>query len=146
MIRALPVYSSAAVKRTMKSATIDILDCNGGDHGLILEGFVRGSIANPLMLTYHSMKKGKLDVGGGVGQGILSVTHFTGLKDLLLVAVKSFLGNCQNLWKYLYTSEQTPSSVGLGVLVNPDLKVAATVVLSFNYYQMLQKNTYKIRK
>ena len=78
------------------------------------------------MLIYHSMKKVKLDVGGGVGQGILSVTRFTGLKDPITGSCEIVSGEiAEDLTNYLYTSEQTPSSVGLGVLVNPDLKVAA---------------------
>ena len=89
------------------------------------EGFVRGYIANP-HVNLPLNEKGKLDVGSGVGQGILSVTRFTGLKDPITGSCEIVSGEiAEDLTNYLYTSEQTPSSVGLGVLVNPDLKVAA---------------------
>lgn len=88
-------------------------------------GFVRGYIANP-HANLPLNDKGKLDVGGGVGQGILSVTRFTGLKDPITGSCEIVSGEiAEDLTNYLYTSEQTPSSVGLGVLVNTDLKVAA---------------------
>lgn len=86
-------------------------------------GFVRGYIANP-HVNLPLNNKGKLDVGGGVGQGILSVTRFTGLKDPIMGSCEIVSGEiAEDLTNYLYISEQTPSSVGLGVLVNTDLKV-----------------------
>lgn len=88
-------------------------------------GFVRGYIANP-HVNLPLNNKGKLDVGGGVGQGILSVTRFTGLKDPIMGSCEIVSGEiAEDLTNYLYISEQTPSSVGLGVLVNTDLKVVA---------------------
>ena len=89
------------------------------------EGFVRGYINNP-HVNLPLNAKGKLDVGGGVGAGILSVTRFTGLKDPITGSCEIVSGEiAEDLTNYLYTSEQTASSVGLGVLVNPDLKVVA---------------------
>ena len=89
------------------------------------KGNVKGYVGNPNVVI-HANEKGKLDVGSGVGQGILSVTRFTGLKDPITGSCEIVSGEiAEDLTNYLYTSEQTPSSVGLGVLVNPDLKVAA---------------------
>ncbi len=89
------------------------------------EGYVRGYVANPhvnLPLTPAN----KLDVGGGVGNGMVSVTRFTGLKEPVTGSTELVNGEiAEDLIRYLYVSEQTPSSVGLGVLVNPDLTVAA---------------------
>ena len=63
------------------------------------------------------------DVGGGIGAGILSVTRFTGLKEPVTGSVDITNGEiAEDLINYLYTSEQTPSSIGLGVLVSPELK------------------------
>ncbi|HJF85485.1 MAG TPA: Hsp33 family molecular chaperone HslO, partial [Megamonas hypermegale] len=70
--------------------------------------------------------KGKLDVGGGIGAGLVSVTRFTGLKDPITGSCEIVTGEiAEDLTSYLYISEQTPSSVGLGVLVDTDLKAAA---------------------
>lgn len=89
------------------------------------EGYVRGYVANPhvnLPLTSAN----KLDVGGGVGSGMVSVTRFTGLKEPVTGSTELVNGEiAEDLIRYLYVSEQTPSSVGLGVLVNPDLSVEA---------------------
>ena len=86
------------------------------------EGSVRGCVDHPhvhLPLNVY----GKIDVGGGIGQGILSVTRFTGLKEPVTGSVDIVSGEiADDLINYLYTSEQTPSSIGLGVLVSPELK------------------------
>ncbi len=89
------------------------------------EGFVRGYIEHPHVdLPLNS--KGKLDVGGGIGAGIVSVTRFTGLKDPVTGSSEIVTGEIgDDLTNYLYISEQTPSSVGLGVLVGTDLKAIA---------------------
>ena len=85
------------------------------------EGYVRGYVSEPHVgLPLNA--KGKIDVGGGVGtDGMLAVTRFTGLKNPVTGSIAITDGEiADDLTKYLYVSEQTPSSVGLGVLVNPD--------------------------
>ena len=85
------------------------------------EGYVRGYVDEPhVNLPLNS--KGKIDVGGGVGtDGLVTVTRFTGLKNPISGSTEITDGEiADDLTKYLYVSEQTPSSVGLGVLVNPD--------------------------
>lgn len=66
-------------------------------------------------------EKGKLDVGRAVGIGTLSVTRdegtgepFTGTTELVSGEI------AEDLTYYFAVSEQTPSSVGLGVLMNKD--------------------------
>jgi len=80
------------------------------------DGAARGYVAHPeveLPLT-----NGKLSVGQGVGRGLLSITRFTGLKEPVTGACEIFSGEiAEDLTRYLFQSEQTPSSVGLGVLV-----------------------------
>ena len=85
------------------------------------EGFVRGSVGEP-HVNLPLNKLGKIDVGGGVGtDGMVTVTRFTGLKNPITGSVEISDGEiADDLTKYLYVSEQTPSSVGLGVLVDPD--------------------------
>ena len=83
---------------------------------------MRGYVDHPhvnLPLNAH----GKIDVGGGIGAGILSVTRFTGLKEPVTGSVDITNGEiADDLIAYLYTSEQTPSSIGLGVFVGPELQ------------------------
>lgn len=88
------------------------------------EGFVRGYVAHPAVEL--PLCNGKLAVGQGVGRGLVSVTRFTGLKDPVTGSCEIFSGEiAEDLTRYLLVSEQTPSSVGLGVLVGTDLKVSA---------------------
>ena len=80
-------------------------------------GTARGYVGNPNV--YLPPKNGHLDVGGAVGNGTISVTRYT-------ANAKPFTGTAElvdgeiadDLTQYLFTSEQTPSSVGLGVLVD----------------------------
>ena len=89
------------------------------------EGFVRGYVANP-HVELPLNDRGKLDVGGGVGQGLVTVTRFTGLREPMRGRSEIVTGEiAEDLTNYLYVSEQTPSSIGLGVLVDTDLSAKA---------------------
>lgn len=86
---------------------------------------VRGYVGDPDV--FLPLKNGKLDVGGAIGSGNIIVTRylqnaepFTGYAELVDGEIASDLTN------YLYTSEQTPSSVALGVLVNKEGQVIAS--------------------
>lgn len=86
---------------------------------------VRGYVGDPDV--FLPLKNGKLDVGGAIGSGNIIVTRylqnaepFTGYAELVDGGIASDLTN------YLYTSEQTPSSVALGVLVNKEGQVIAS--------------------
>lgn len=88
------------------------------------DGFVRGYVDYPQVNL--PLKNGKLDVGAGVGQGTISVTRFTGLKQPFTGSAELITGEiAEDITQYLMVSEQTPSSVGLGVLVSPELDVLA---------------------
>ena len=90
------------------------------------EGYVRGYVDNPhLDLPLNEI--GKIDVAGGVGRnGFVSVTRFTGLKKSVTGNAELVSGEiAEDLTNYLYVSEQTPSSIGLGVLVDKDLTIKA---------------------
>jgi len=88
------------------------------------EGFVRGYVDQPHVDI--PLNNGKLAVGEAVGHGIVSVTRFTGLKEAVTGTSEILTGEiAEDFTQYLYTSEQTPSSIGLGVLVSPDLQVIA---------------------
>ncbi len=84
------------------------------------KGNVKGYVDNPdAMLPPNEY--GKLDVGGAIGIGILNVIKDMGLKE-------PYNGSCElktgeigdDLTYYFATSEQVPSAVGLGVLMNKD--------------------------
>ncbi len=81
-------------------------------------GRVKGFAAVPQVIL-HANAKGKLDVAGAVGQGVLTVTRDIGLREPYVgtsLLVTSEIA--EDLTYYFAASEQTPSSVGLGVLMN----------------------------
>ena len=80
---------------------------------------VKGYVGNPDVML--PPKNGKLDVGGAVGIGLLQVIKDMGLKEPYVgqtILVSSEIA--EDLTYYFATSEQVPSSVGLGVLMNKD--------------------------
>lgn len=86
--------------------------------------YVRGYVGEPDV--FMPLKNGKLDIGGALGQGTITLTRylqngesFTGYAELADGEIATDITN------YLYMSEQTPSSVALGVLVDKDGKVLA---------------------
>ena len=63
--------------------------------------------------------KGKLDVSGAIGRGYLSVIRDMGLKDPYVGQVELVSGEiAEDLAYYITSSEQVPSAVALGVLMN----------------------------
>ena len=87
-------------------------------------GGVRGYVKNPHV--HLPLRDGKLDVGTAVGNGQISVTRFTGLKQPFTGSAELVSGEiAEDITNYLYVSEQTPSTVALGVLVEPDMTVTA---------------------
>ncbi len=84
------------------------------------KGQVNGYCMNPdVMLPPNAL--GKLDVGGAIGEGYLRVIKDLGLKEPYVGTVELQTGEiAEDLTYYFATSEQTPSSVGLGVLMNKD--------------------------
>lgn len=81
------------------------------------KGNVKGYAVNPQVLL-HANAKGKLDVGGAVGEGFLTVIKDMGLKEPYAGQSALRTGEiAEDLTYYFATSEQIPSSVGLGVLM-----------------------------
>ena len=84
------------------------------------QGNVKGYVGNP-DVCIPANSKGKLDVAGAVGPGFLTVIKDMGLKEPYSGQV--MLQTCEiaeDLTYYFATSEQVPSAVGLGVLMNKD--------------------------
>ncbi|MDW8516344.1 Hsp33 family molecular chaperone HslO [Priestia flexa] len=103
----------------------------GGPIGAILvdsnaKGEVRGYVTNP-QTHFELNKHGKLDVARAVGTGgTLSVVKDVGMRDQFNGQVPIVSGELgEDFTYYFVTSEQVPSSVGVGVLVNPDNTILA---------------------
>lgn len=83
------------------------------------QGNVKGYVQNPDVIL--PPKNGKLDVGGAVGIGLLTVIKDMGLKEPYsgqTILVTSEIA--EDLTYYFANSEQVPSSVGLGMLMEKD--------------------------
>lgn len=122
------LLSGAAMMGSMMKGEKDLLtlqiQCSGPAQGLTVTadaaGHVKGYAVNP-QVDLPLNENGKLDVGKALDLGVLSVIKDMGLKE-------PYVGQCQlqtgeiaeDLTYYFATSEQIPSAVGLGVLVNPD--------------------------
>lgn len=104
----------------------------GGPIGVIIvdsnsKGEVRGYVTNP-QTHFELNKMGKLDVARAVGtEGNLTIVKDLGLKEHFSGQVPIVSGELgEDFTYYLVTSEQIPSSVGVGVLVNPDNSILAS--------------------
>ena len=99
------------------------IKCDGPIGGLTVTadamGHVKGYVNHPEVML--PPKNGKLDVGGALGQGILNVIKDMGLKEPYSGQTILQTGEiAEDLTYYFAASEQGPSSVGLGVLMNRD--------------------------
>lgn len=127
--------ATAALGRLLTAGGMMGLMMKGEDHLLTLKvqgdgpikgltvtadskGNVKGYAFNPAVMLPPN-EKGKLDVGGAVGVGVLSVIQDIGLKEPYCGQTILVSGEiAEDITYYYATSEQTPSSVALGVLMN----------------------------
>mgnify|MGYP000923244426 FL=1 len=134
--------ASAALGRSMSAGVImgamlkgddkaTITIEGGGPVGAIVvdsdaHGNVRGYLGNP-EVHFDLNDQGKLDVRRAVGtEGSLRVAKDIGLKDNFVGSVELISGELgEDFSYYFYASEQVPSIVALGVLVNPDNTIQA---------------------
>ncbi len=122
------LMTAGAMMGVMMKGDKDILtlqiNCSGPIEGLIVtadsKGNVKGYVHNPdVMLPANA--KGKLDVGGALDMGVLSVIKDLGLKEPYVGQVELKTGEiAEDLTYYFASSEQVPSAVGLGVLMQKD--------------------------
>lgn len=103
------------------------IQCGGPIGGLTVtadsQGKVKGYVVNPDVML--PPKNGKLDVGGALGPGFLNVIKDMGLKEPYSGQTILQTGEiAEDVTYYFATSEQVPSSVGLGVLMDKENTVS----------------------
>jgi len=120
----------ALLSADLKTGKILLQINGGGPLGEILaegnyQGNLRGTVRNPNV--YLEIKNKKLPVGEAVGKnGFISVVKDLGLKEVYQSSIKLISGEiAEDLAYYLTVSEQIPSAVSLGVLVNTDGSILA---------------------
>lgn len=87
-------------------------------------GNVRGFVSNPEVHMQYA--NGHLAVGKAIGNGYMHVIRDNGMGQPFTTSVELQTGEIGDDFTYYFTaSEQTPSSVGVGVLVNPDNSCSA---------------------
>lgn len=122
------LLSAGAMMGTMMKSEKDLLTLqvlgDGPVKGITVtanaKGFVKGYPQETQVLLPPNAV-GKLDVGGAIGNGILNVIKDMGLKEPYVGQTELQTGEiAEDLTYYFATSEQVPSAVGLGVLMNRD--------------------------
>lgn len=121
------LLTAGAMMGSMMKNPTDVLtlqvQCGGPIGGITVtadsKGEVKGYVHNPDVML--PPKNGKLDVGGALGPGFLNVIKDMGLKEPYSGQTILQTGEiAEDLTYYFATSEQVPSSVGLGVLMEKD--------------------------
>lgn len=111
------------------------IKCSGPVKGLTVTADSRGHVkgfADVPQVMLPPNAKGKLDVGGALALGVLSVIKDLGMKEPYVGQTELKTGEIgDDLTYYFASSEQTPSSVGLGVLMerNNTVKQAGGFIL-----------------
>lgn len=122
------LLTGGAMMGAMQKGDKDLLTlqikCSGPIQGLTVtadsHGNVKGYVNNPEVMLPPS-EKGKLDVGKALDLGVLSVIKDMGLKEPYVGQTHLVSGEiAEDLTKYFAESEQVPSAVALGVLMNKD--------------------------
>ena len=86
-------------------------------------GQIKGYISNP-NVDLPLKENGKLDVGGAIGEGDLTVVKDLGLKDPYIGTIALVSGEiAEDLTAYYYISEQQNTSIALGVKIGTDCHV-----------------------
>jgi len=122
------LLTGGAMMGVMMKGDKDVLTlqikCSGPIGGITVtadsKGNVKGYVNNPQVML-PANEKGKLDVGKAVDLGVLSVIKDLGLKEPYVGQTELKTGEiAEDLTYYFASSEQVPSAVGLGVLMEKD--------------------------
>ena len=125
------LLSAGAIMGSMMKGDKDIVTISlkgDGPAGYITvtadsHGHVKGFPGNP-NVDIPRKYAGKLDVGAAVGRGLLTVSYDLGLKEPYSGQVEIQTGEiAEDLAYYFTVSEQLPSAVGLGIMVDTDSSV-----------------------
>ncbi|WPX09525.1 Hsp33 family molecular chaperone HslO [Anaerocellum danielii] len=100
------------------------ISCSGVLKGLVAvsdsKGNVKGYVKNKDVLTEID-ERGKLNVKGAIGEGTLTVIKDLGLKEPYIGQIELVSGEiAEDITHYFALSEQIPSAVALGVLIDRD--------------------------
>lgn len=122
------LLTGAAMMGVMLKGEKDLLTLqikgNGPIGGMTVTADSKGHVkgyANDPQVILPANAIGKLDVGGAIGAGMLRVIKDMGLKEPYVGQTDLQTGEiAEDLTYYFATSEQVPSSVGLGVLMEKD--------------------------
>ncbi len=100
------------------------ISCSGVLKGLVAvsdsKGNVKGYVKNKEVLTEID-ERGKLNVKGAIGEGTLTVIKDLGLKEPYIGQIELVSGEiAEDITHYFALSEQIPSAVALGVLIDRD--------------------------
>lgn len=125
------LLTAGSIMGSMQKGEKDLLtlqiQCSGPIKGLTVtadsKARVKGYVGNPAVMLPPN-DKGKLDVGKALDLGVMSVIKDMGLKEPYVGQTVLQTGEIgDDLTYYFATSEQTPASVGVGVLVDRDYSV-----------------------
>ena len=129
--RVLTAAGMMAVDMKNSSNVLSIVVKGTGPLGSIVsvakaDGTLKGYVDYP-QTDLPLNEAGKLDVGSAVGrEGKLTVIKDLGLKEPYVGQIDLVSGEIgEDIANYFWASEQQPSAVALGVLINPDLSVKA---------------------
>lgn len=122
------LLTAASMMGSMMKGEKDVLtlqiECGGPIGGITVtadsNADVKGYVNNPNVI-FPPNAQGKLDVSGALGPGFLNVIKDIGLREPYNGQTHLVSGEiAEDLTYYFATSEQVPSSVGLGVLMDKD--------------------------
>ena len=144
----LPEKNNTVTVQTSTDGVIGSMVAVADYYGNV-KSYMRGADADP-----PRKPNGKLDVGGAVGRGYLAVTRDLGTADIQSGTTEIVTGEiAEDLASYFASSEQIPTLLSLGVLVDVDYscKAAGGVLIQLmpypddNTVSLLERNAAELQ-